>query len=108
MGGGLLGPVAKYLVIMLPSKTPPPKSHCEMTAIVSFGIEARRLRGRYEKGKGQKRGKKRRRAGREERRVRHRGEGGVPKLSAEEKRSEGWCRRGWRMMQEGEPIVLLT
>ena len=44
----------------------------------------------------------------EDRRVRYRGEGGVAKLSAEEGRSEGWRKRGWWMMQEGEPIVLLT
>lgn len=40
--------------------------------------------------------------------MRYRGEGGVAKLSAEEGRSEGWRKRGWWMMQEGEPIVLLT
>lgn len=53
--------------------------------------------------------KGRREEGREgNRRVRLRGEDGVAKLSAEEKGSEGWWRRGWRMMQEGEPIILLT
>ena len=58
-----------------------------------------------EKEEGQTRGGEDRE---EDRRVRYRGEGGVAKLSAEEGRSEGWRRRGWWMMQEGEPIVLLT
>lgn len=65
-------------------------------------MTVRMLRGKYEKEKGGKRG------AHEGRRVRYRGEGGVAKLSAEENGSEGWKRRGWWMMQEGEPIVLLT
>lgn len=53
-------------------------------------------KGKREKGRG------------EDGRVRSRGEGGVAKLSSEERRSEGWRRRGWWMIQEGEPIVPLT
>lgn len=49
-----------------------------------------------------KRAKERRDEGKDGR-VRLAGEGGDAKLSAEEQR-----REGWRMMREGEPIVLLT
>lgn len=70
-------------------------------------MTVRRLRRRYENEKGQRRGGERG-GGQEGRKVRYRGEDGVAELSAEEKRSEGWQRRGWWMMQEGEPIVLLT
>lgn len=64
-----------------------------------IGVTARRLRGGYEKVK---RAKERRDEGKD-RRVGLTGEGGDAKLSSEEQR-----REGWRMMREGEPIILLT
>lgn len=91
-------------MILLPSKTTTTEKSQRDGGCGPCGIKVtvRRLRG--------KRGRANERRGRrgEDRRVRYRGEGGVAKLSAEEGRSEGWRRRGWWMMQEGEPIVLLT
>lgn len=89
-------------VIMLQSKTTTQRGRLHKDGSggpCGIGVTARRLRGGYEKVK---RAKERRDEGKDGR-VRLAGEGGDAKLSAEEQR-----REGWRMMREGEPIVLLT
>lgn len=62
------------------------------------------VRGRYEEEKGQRRGMKRGGRRQVEKGVK------VEKQSCHQRRkkSEGSWRRGWQMMQEDEPIVLLT
>lgn len=87
---------------MLPSKTTTQQARLHKDGSggpCGIGVTARRLRGGYEKVK---RAKERRDEGKDGR-VRLAGESGDTKLSVEEQR-----REGWRMMREGEPIVLLT
>lgn len=64
-----------------------------------FGVKVtvKRLTGRYEPEKGQRRGGEMR-VGKEGMRVRYRVEGGVAKLSVEEKKRGGKQRRGCWMM----------